>query len=61
MQIIRSLKNKSHAEVADIFNVSKGQVGRIRERFEETGEVYDRNRSGRPYKTTVPEDRLLGG
>ncbi|RXN37329.1 adhesion G- coupled receptor G2-like protein [Labeo rohita] len=40
--IIKSLKTKSPAEVADIFNVSKRQVERIRKRFEETGEVHDR-------------------
>lgn len=57
--IIKSLKTKSPAEVADIFNVSKRQVERIRKRFEETGEVHDRPRSGRPRKTTVRGDRLL--
>lgn len=57
--IIKSLKTKSPAEVADIFNVSKRQVERIRKRFEETGEVHDRPRSGRPRKTTVREDCLL--
>uniref|UniRef100_A0A8D0DHJ2 Transposase n=1 Tax=Sander lucioperca TaxID=283035 RepID=A0A8D0DHJ2_SANLU len=57
--IIKSLKTKSAAEVADIFNVSKRQVERIRKRFEETGEVHDKSRSGRPRKTTVQEDRLL--
>ncbi|KAL1272167.1 hypothetical protein QQF64_031183 [Cirrhinus molitorella] len=57
--IIKSLKTKSPAEVADIFNVSKLQKERIRKRFEETGEVHDRPRSGRPRKTTVREDRLL--
>ena len=47
--IIKSLKTKSAAEVADIFNVSKRQVERIRKRFEETGEVHDKPRSGRPH------------
>ncbi|KAL1277999.1 hypothetical protein QQF64_024672 [Cirrhinus molitorella] len=51
--IIKSLKTKSPAEVADIFNVSKRQKERIRKRSEETGEVHDRPRSGRPRKTTV--------
>ncbi|ROJ33222.1 NACHT, LRR and PYD domains-containing protein 3 [Anabarilius grahami] len=46
--IIKSLKTKSSAEVADIFNVSKRQVERIRKRFEEIGEVHDSPRSGRP-------------
>ena len=49
--IIKNLKSKSPAEVADIFNVSKRQVGRIRKRCQETGDVHERPRSGRPCKT----------
>ena len=55
--IIKTLKSKSPAEVADIFNVSKRQVERIRKHYQETGDVHDRPRSGRPRKTTV--DSLL--
>ena len=44
-------KSKSPAEVADIFNVCKRQVERIRKRYQETGDVHDRPRSGRPCKT----------
>ncbi|KAJ8405182.1 hypothetical protein AAFF_G00321730 [Aldrovandia affinis] len=40
--IIKNLKSKSPAEVADIFNVSKRQVERIRKRYQETGDVHDR-------------------
>ena len=43
--IIKNLKSKSPAEVADIFNVSKRQVERIRKRYQETGDVHDRPRS----------------
>ncbi|KAJ8373067.1 hypothetical protein AAFF_G00271950 [Aldrovandia affinis] len=57
--IIKNLKSKSPAEVADIFNVSKRQVERIRKRYQETGDVHDRPRSGRPHKTTAREDSLL--
>ena len=57
--IIKSLKTKSAAEAADIFNVSKSQVERTRKRSEDTGDVHDKPRSGRPRKTTVPEDCLL--
>uniref|UniRef100_A0A8C4HES9 Transposase n=1 Tax=Dicentrarchus labrax TaxID=13489 RepID=A0A8C4HES9_DICLA len=57
--IIKSLKTRSTAEVADTFNVSQRQVQRIRKRFEETGDVFDKPRSGRPRKTTAREDRLL--
>ncbi|GAA6083401.1 syntaxin-binding protein 4-like, partial [Tachysurus ichikawai] len=57
--IIKSLKTRSTADVADTFNVSQGQVQRIKKRFEETGDVLDKPRSGRPRKTTAREDRLL--
>ena len=39
--IIKTLKSKSPAEVADIFNVSKRQVERIRKCYQETGDVHD--------------------
>ena len=57
--IIKNLQSKSPAEVADIFNVSKWQVERIRQRYQETGDVHDRPRSGRPRKTTARDDSLL--
>ena len=53
MPIIKNLKSKSPAEVVDIFNVSKRQVERIRKRYQETGNVHDRPRLGRPRKTTA--------
>uniref|UniRef100_A0AAY4A283 Transposase n=1 Tax=Denticeps clupeoides TaxID=299321 RepID=A0AAY4A283_9TELE len=57
--IIKRLKTRSTADVADTFNVSQRQVQRIKKRFEETGDVFDKPRSGRPRKTTAREDRLL--
>ena len=57
--IIKRLKTRSTAEVADTFNVSQRQVQRIRKRYEETGDVFDNPRSGRPRKTTAQEDHLL--
>ena len=57
--IIKNLKSKSPAEVADIINVSKRQVERIRKCYQETGNVHDRPRSGRPRKTTARDDSLL--
>ncbi|KAL1254731.1 hypothetical protein QQF64_016960 [Cirrhinus molitorella] len=57
--IIERLKTRSTADVADTFNVSQRQVQRIKKRFEETGDVFDKPRSGRPHKTTAREDRLL--
>ena len=59
MLIIKRLKTRSTAEVADTFNVSQRQVQRIRKRYEETGDVFDKPRSGRPHKTTARVDRLL--
>ena len=57
--IIKRLKTRSTAEVADTFNASQRQVQRIRKRYEETGDVFDKPRSDRPRKTTAREDRLL--
>ena len=57
MLIIKNLKSKSPAEVADIFNVSKRQVERIRKCYQET---WRRPRqSGRPRKTTAQDNSLL--
>ena len=57
--LIKNLKSKSPAEVADIFNVSKRWVERIRKRYQETGDIHDRPRSARPRKTTARDDSLL--
>ena len=57
--IIKTLKSKSPAEVADIFNVSKRQVERICKHYQETGDVHDRPRSGRPSKTAARDDSSL--
>ena len=57
--IIKNLKSKSPAEVADIFNVSKRQVECIHKCYQETGDVHDRHRSGRLRKTTARDESLL--
>ncbi|KAL1267110.1 hypothetical protein QQF64_002785 [Cirrhinus molitorella] len=57
--IIKRLKTRSTADVADTFNVSQRQAQRITKKSEETGDVFDKPRSGRPRKTTAREDRLL--
>ena len=57
--IIKTLKSKSPAEVADIFNVSMLQVERIHKHYQETGDIHDRPRSGRPGKTTAGDNILL--
>ena len=53
--IIKRLKTRSTAEVAD----TQHQVQRIRKRYEETGDVFDKPRSGRPRKTNARADRFL--
>ena len=58
--IIKRLKTRSTAEVADIFNVSQRQVQRIWKRYEETGDVFDKPRSGRTRKTTTREGPFVG-
>ena len=57
--IIKNLKSKYPAEVADMFIVSKRQVERIHMRYQETGDIHDRPRSGRACKTTARDDSLL--
>ncbi|CAJ0945420.1 unnamed protein product [Ranitomeya imitator] len=57
--IIKRLKTRSTAEVAGTFIVSQHQVQRIKKKFEETGNVFDKPRSGRPRKITAQEERLL--
>ncbi|XP_073715892.1 zinc finger protein RFP-like [Misgurnus anguillicaudatus] len=55
------LKTRSTADVADTFNVSQHQVQRIKKRFEETGDVFEKPRSGRSRKTTAREDQQIVG
>ena len=49
--IIKTLKTSS--------TCPKRQVERIRKRYQETGDVHDRPRSGRPRKTTARDGSLL--
>lgn len=46
-------------QVSDRFNVSHSVISRLMRRYNETGIVGERPRSGRPKKTTEREDRLL--
>ncbi|CAJ0938762.1 unnamed protein product [Ranitomeya imitator] len=57
--IIKRLKTRSIAEVAGTSNVSQRQVQRIKKRFEETGDVFDKPRSVRPHKTTAQKEHML--
>ena len=51
--IIKNLKSKSPAEVADIFNVSKRQVERIRKCYQETGDQGRADRVRQLLETTA--------
>ena len=46
-------------QVARRMGVSPNAIGKLREKFMETGQVKDRPRSGRPKVTTYREDRLV--
>ncbi len=45
--------------VARHFRVNESTIGRLKRRFNETGRVADRPRTGRPRKTTPREDRFI--
>ena len=49
----------SARDVARHFQRHKSTISRLLNRFQQTGNVADRPRSGRPCKTTPREDRLL--
>ena len=49
----------SARHVALYFQRQKSTVSRLLDKFQETGNVADRPRSGRPRKTTSREDRFL--
>ena len=47
------------ADVANHFQVHKSTIHRIAQRFNQTGAVADRERSGRPRATSAIEDRHI--
>ena len=47
-------------QVAGQFNVTPSVISRLRNRYNQTGTVQERQRSGRPRCTTAREDRYLG-
>ena len=49
----------SQRDVAQEFNVHPSTICRLLNRFRTTGNVSDRQRSGRPRKTTVRQDRFI--
>ena len=50
----------SQRQVAGQFNVTQSVISRLRNRYNQTGTVQERQRSGRPRCTTAGEDRYLG-
>lgn len=50
----------SQRQVAGQFNVTQSVISRLRNRYNQTGTVQERQRSGRPRCTTTREDRYLG-
>jgi len=46
-------------DVAALFGVSPGTISKWKAKFQETGDVKDRPRSGRPKKTTEQEDHFI--
>ena len=50
----------SQRQVAGQFNVTQSVISRLRNRYNQTGTVQERQRSGRPRCTTAREDRYLG-
>jgi transposase len=49
----------SHRRVADHFRVNNSIIGRLMQRFRQTGNVTDCPRAGRPRKTTTRDYRLI--
>lgn len=51
--------SKSHREIAATLTVSKTCVTNTIKKFQEEGEVVDKQRSGRPRVTSLREDRII--
>lgn len=49
----------NQSEVARMFQVSNSVISRLKSRFENTGDVSERPRTGRPRKTTGAQDRFI--
>ena len=49
----------SYIKTAERFNVSHSVIVRLKQRVNQTGSVKERQRTGKPLKTTPKEDRLL--
>ena len=58
-EAIGMLRNMSVNDVAAHFNVNRMTIFCLQRRENQTGDVVDLPRSGRPYKTTAAEDRLI--
>jgi len=49
----------SYRQTAERFNISHSVIVRLKQRVNQTGSVKERQRTGKPLKTTPREDRLL--
>ena len=58
-EAIGMLRNMSVNDVAAHFNVHRSTISRMKQKFNQTGDVVDLPRSGRPKKTTDAEDRHI--
>ncbi len=58
-EAIGMLRNMSVNDVASYFNVHRSTISRMKQKFNQTGDVVDLSRSGRPKKTTDTEDRHI--
>lgn len=58
-EAIGMLRALTIKDVAAHFNVDRRTIGRLKSKFNHTGDVSDHHRSGRPRKTTAAEDREI--
>ena len=58
-EAIGMLRNMSVNDVAAHFNVRRSTIFRVKQKLNQTGDLVDLPRSGRPKKTTDAEDRHI--
>jgi hypothetical protein len=49
----------SYRQIAEGFNVNHSVIVRLKQRVNQTGSVKERQRTGKPLKTTLRENRLF--
>ena len=58
-QAIGMLRAMSIRDVANHFNVHRRTIERLKDKFNQTADITDAQRSGSPRKTNQPEDRNI--